>query len=286
MRNFIFAAIVAATVTSNPAQANEPVALVAPTTPSPNAVRRVPSRTQIIARLIQAIKALEGRSSYLNARKRLKIATAAYDVSIRLKVDPYLMIALARMESDFKGTPSYSVRCYTYGAVRCQADCGITQHYIIGNRRWVFRYCKKLKRNPKLAFTKSFKEILKHIQYCYKKRNQSWHRPFWRCVLNRYNQGTFYYRNRKCHRIKREHWMTRREWRKLRGRCFHRASYWRQVLCFYYGAKTGKKMKRSCRRCYRLTSITRRFYSQPRGTPYLRPSYTIPRIKRSLQARR
>jgi hypothetical protein len=31
--------------------------------------------------------------------------------------------------------------------------------------------------------------------------------------------------------------------------------YWRKLLCFYYGAKTGKKMKRSCRYCTDVAKI-------------------------------
>jgi hypothetical protein len=226
-----------------------------------------------VVRLVKAIKALEFQSLRLSAARRLSIAKAAYLAGRKTNVDPFLLIALARQESDFTGRPSISPYCYRPGISKCMADCGITQHQIWGRPRWIIRYCKRMQRDHATAFLKSAKEIKFHTNWCLKKSRYAWYRPLWQCVLNRYNQGPFYKRARQCNKRRlKEVWMSYTIYNKVRRRCLARAAYWTNVMCFYYGARTGRKMARSCRRCYTLNIVTKYFYQHRNGVAYLSPS--------------
>lgn len=241
--------------------------------------RQEEEKKEAIEELMKAIKALEFKSMNLSLGQKRLIAEAAYKVGKEQNLDPRFLIALSRMESDFTGKPQISPTCYLRGRT-CQADCGITQHAIWGRAKYVLRLCKKLTKDPEATMRHSAKEINRHIVWC-KARKSRWHKPFMRCVLNRYNSGHNYYTDRKCKKkyswcaigcpkwgwwkdavTKEEHLYRKTAYhacragcRKVTRKCRSRASYWRKLLCFYYGAKTLTPMVRSCRYCHALKHI-------------------------------
>lgn len=226
-------------------------------------------KEETIEKLRLAIKALEFKGLQLSQARREAIAKAAYQIGLEVGIDPFFLIALSRMESDFVATPQYAPQCYMPERT-CRADCGITQHNISGPRGWVFKECKRLTKDHVYAMRKSAQEIKRHLDYCKAKQHQKWHRPYMRCVLNRYNQGTFYMSMDRCRSAKREPWMTAADHAKVMKRCLGRAAYWKKLLCFYYGAKTLKPMVRSCRYCYNLKYVP--WYYDLKNVTYSIPS--------------
>jgi hypothetical protein len=228
-----------------------------------------------IAQLVRSIDAISAKGYRFSQRYKERIARAALAAEKATGVDATLMIAVARVESDFRGLTQVSPRCLMPGVQSCHADCGITQHYISGSRRWVIKRCNKLAKNYHLAFLKSAKELARHIKWC--KAHPKYHQPLRRCILNRYNSGTFYKTWRRCKRrwkrikIQRnetyvEFVERRRRWQRGRRRCYGRAAYWKKVLCFDFGARNFIRAKHSCRRCHKLNQIATRFYPPPRTT--------------------
>lgn len=233
-----------------------------------------PPATKELQRLVLAVKSIEDSGVRMTAKRRLRIATAALRASVATGVDASLLIAIARMESDFRGLKVVDWKCRDRRYSRCRADCGITQHYISGPSAWVIRRCNQLARNYGLSFLKSARELAHHLQYCQKRHK--WNKPVRRCVLNRYNSGTYYRTARRC--TKRWTYCSRfmcpkRSWvyqvglvkaekqhrysiwvkairncNRVKYRCLSRAAYWKKVMCFRYGAAHGVKSKRNCRR--------------------------------------
>lgn len=211
-------------------------------------------------------------------KRREKIVTAALKAEKATGIDATFMIAVGRMESDFRPLQLIDSRCgqRTYnGVIRaCGADCGITQHRIYGKARYVRRMCKKYATDYNLVFLKSAQEFARHVKYC--KKNKKRHHPLNRCVMNRYNQGTFYKtkagcrRYYRCNRLFINRFPSKEIWyaeyqgcKKSRRKCFAIAAYWTKLSCFYYGARNKLRSKRSCRRCYSIKSIARVFYPAP-----------------------
>lgn len=219
-------------------------------------------RMETINKLVLAVKALEFKGLTLSEKSKTEIASAAYDIGKEVGIDPFFLIALSRMESDFLGLMQLSPKCSMPGETFCHADCGITQHNIHGSRAWVKRECRTLARDHRLAMRKSALEIKHHLEWCKTKSHQSWHKPYMRCVLNRYNQGPSYLTLDLCRSRRKEPWMTDQDYQKVRKRCLGRAAYWMKLLCFYHGAKTLKPLVRSCRYCFSLKSIPW-YYGQP-----------------------
>jgi hypothetical protein len=229
------------------------------------------------ADLVRGIKALEFQGLSLSPQRRGEIADAILEVSKETKIDPFLLVALARMESDFVGVASTQIQCRTNPKYICSADCGITQHHVTGPGKWVQRYCNELQRDIKQTFRKSAEELVRHVEWCQRHSSNSWWGPLELCVLNRYNQGPYYRRDSQCSSVG-EPGQDQASRKELKRRCLIRAAYWKRVLCFHYGAVSGKQLVRSCRYTMNLESIPW-FYGEPtRGVM----AYTTPPIFRLL----
>lgn len=254
-----------------------------------------PKKDAEIKQVISAVKAVAYRFKKMSDKRILRIAKAALKASRRYGVDAIMLIAIARMESDFVSSQDIPRSCHTKKT--CWAGCGITQHYIVGPSRWVLRRCQQIAHNYSLAFMGSAKEVAHHVRWCQKRKKH--HKPLRRCVLNRYNSGTFYRTKWRCRRrfqrclkmVPKLSWVReagllpaaqqyrKRIYRERKGRCwrsrnfcFRRAAYWKTVMCFDYGARNGLRSKISCRRmgrcvgrwCRRrldLQDIPTKFYS-------------------------
>ena len=205
-------------------------------------------------------------------KRRERIVTAALYAEKKTGIDATFMIAVGRMESDFRPLQLIDSRCgqrLAFGGRRaCGADCGITQHRIYGKAAYVRRMCKKYAKNFKLVFLKSAQELAHHVKYCSKRAKYKRHHPLNRCVMNRYNQGTFYKtRGRcksyfKCNRMFIKNYPSKEIWygeykgcKRARRKCYNTAAYWTKLSCFYYGAKNKVRSKKSCRKCYSIGSI-------------------------------
>ena len=222
-------------------------------------------------------------------KRRVKIVTAAMKAEKATGVDAIFMIAMGRMESDFRPLQLIDARCgmrMQFGGRRaCGADCGITQHRLYGGAKYVRRMCKKYATDYNLVFLKSAQEIARHVTYCKKNAHRKWNHPLRRCVLNRYNQGPFYRtrskckRSYRCNRIRLDQFGDKTAWytvfkacKKSYYKCMNIAAYWTKLSCFEYGARNKVKSKRSCRRCFRFASI-KKFYPTP-AAPLVKPTVT------------
>lgn len=206
-------------------------------------------------------------------QRRYVIADAALSAQERTGVDATFLIAVGRMESDFRNLVLINAACkYGRRTYNCYADCGMTQHHVRGSLKYVKQYCKKLAKSPKLSFYKSAQEFARHIDYCTDQKRLKRHLPTRRCILNRYNQGTFYRRVERCSRC----WLNPkkfislevyqymyRDCKQRRAKCRAKAAYWKKLTCFEYGARHNIRSKRSCRSCYSLAKIRTRFYNPP-----------------------
>ena len=244
--------------------------------------------------LLKGLAAIMDGGIRLSTKRRLQIVSAAMYAQSKTGVDAMLLLAVARMESDFRNLVMINPACkYGRRSVNCFADCGMTQHHVRGSMEYVTRQCKKLARNLNYTFYNSAKELAHHVVWCKDPKHAAHHSNSRRCVLNRYNQGTFYKTKNKC---KRWHnpWKSYRaaqrypdeslkafrirykkayrspEWKahyrsvlRQQWKCRHRAAYWTKVSCFEYGARNGVKSIRSCRRCTSLVSIRTSFYKTP-----------------------
>jgi len=232
-------------------------------------------RLSKIQSLVKAISAVEDREVGLKDKDKLEIAEAALSAQERTGVDAVLMIAVARMESDFRRIALVNPRCkYGFQQIGCFADCGMTQHHIRGNARYVISYCKALAKNTKEAFFQSATEIASHVKWCHAHAHQPWSRPLRQCVLNRYNMGPAYKTKSKCRKwhscdtLQRDQqWETVEAFTKRlasckiqQRRCILRSSYWERVSCFEYGARRQVRSTRNCRWCTDITRIQSFFY--------------------------
>lgn len=243
------------------------------------------------ARLAKAVGALKPSTLYMSKRAVAQLVDAVIYASRKTGVDPYFLIAVARMESDFRhDVQMIHPKCYRAATKNCDADCGITQHWISGPKAWVIRYCKRLVKHPRLAVLKSAEELARHIKFCSgKSRFAAWSlqalqssgapNPMQACVLQRYNSGPRFYHANKCARMYRcrryvdanentrgakPRWIPNPTYRRCaykRSKCFGRAHYYAQALCFAYGARNGVSEKRSCRRCRDTRKIATDFYA-------------------------
>jgi hypothetical protein len=211
-------------------------------------------------------------------KRRVKLVVAALKAEKATGVDAVLMLAMGRMESDYRPLQLIDARCGMRTGMgyrrSCGADCGITQHRLYGGAKYVRRMCKKFAKDYNLVFLKSAQEIARHITYC--KKNAKRNNPLRRCILNRYNQGTFYKTLKGCKRSYSCNWRVRRSlfqdkdtWyraykdcKKRYYKCRNIAAYWAKFSCFEYGARNKVKSTRSCRRCFRYKDI-HKFYPKP-----------------------
>lgn len=224
-------------------------------------------------RVLAALQAVEAPSTRLTALRRKRIAAAILNAAEKTGVDPILLVAVARTESDLRSYHRViSKKCYEEDARTCGADCGITQHHISGPKRWVVRECRRLSRNDRATILRSAQELAYHIRWC--QNNQERNAPLQRCVLNRYNSGTYYYTPRRCRRwAKKCRQACSREGEKCgqkcardHWRCRSRSRYWVVVRCFYYGAQHGKRAQRNCRYAWNVNNI-KSFYALSAASP-------------------
>ena len=247
-----------------------------------------PKRKRTHKRCLRRLKHCYRRAGYWQKR-RIKIVVAAMKAEKATGVDAVFMIAMGRMESDFRPLQLIDAKCgqrLRFGGRRaCGADCGITQHRLYGRAKYVRRMCKKYAKDFNLVFLKSAQEIASHVKYCKKNAHRRWNHPLRRCVLNRYNQGTFYKtrsrckRSHNCGRIMLDQFVDKDTWyrvykrcRKNYYKCLNIAAYWTKLSCFEHGARNQIKSKRSCRRCFRSSSI-KKFYPTPK-VPLVKPTVT------------
>ena len=246
--------------------------------PSTSEVTTTTSDASVIEQLALGVKALEMKGLALSPARRTAIATAALTASKATGVDPFLLVALARMESDFVAVARTAYNCKLTPKFICSADCGITQHHVTGKGTWVIKYCNTLQRDMTLSFTKSAEEIAHHIEWCQNHSSSGWYSPLEQCVLNRYNQGPYYRRDSDC-TVKDGLGMDRESASNLRRKCLIRAAYWKRVLCFYHGTRTGAPLQRSCRYCMTTNSIPW-YYGQPTTL-----AYAVPPVFKALAAK-
>ena len=183
----------------------------------------------LLKRLLAGTTAIQDKGWNLSLKYRMRIANAAMAAFKKTSVDPFLLLGVGRMESDYRPLTLINKGCKgkrpRFKGQRCHADCGITQHHVRGSHRYVHAECKRLRKDFTRSFIKSAEEIARHKIYCAK--NSRWDKNHWRCVLNRYNQGPFYKRQYRC---------TRSRYGRRIGRCLSRSIYFKKVLCFKYGA--------------------------------------------------
>ena len=238
------------------------------------------ARVQKLSALVKSIDAIEDKEVGLTQTKKLAIAEAALNAQERTGVDAVFLIALARMESDFREIALVNTACkYGQRDYGCYADCGMTQHHIRGPARYVLRKCKELSRNHKATFLYSAQEIASHVRWCGKRAHQPWNRPLRRCVLNRYNMGPHYYTARKCSRMFNCSSLSAeaQPYCKASARkCYMRAAYWKRLTCFEYGARKQIRAAKSCRWCTNLAYVNTFFYpaAPTKGNPAVATSAT------------
>ncbi len=267
----------------------DPLLTLRAITLKPGAVRQ-----KRVKQLLAGLNAIRDRGLRMSKKRKLQIVEAALYAQSKTGVDAMLMLAVGRMESDFRSLTLINSACkYKRRKVNCHADCGMTQHHVRGSMAYVVRQCTKLKRNLKYVFYKSAQELGRHITWCKGPKNAKKDKRLRRCVLNRYNMGPFYKTKKRCKRwhspwrgarnLRKYSDESRREYRsrlrkllktpawkaryrsimKQQWKCRHRAAYWIKVSCFEYGARNATKSLRSCRRCTSLSYIRRKFYKTP-----------------------
>ena len=223
------------------------------------------------ARINDAVQAIETKHHKLTENRRNQIDRDIMSASKLTGVDPILLVAVIRVESDFKKIYRLWPECKDPNSDFCRADCGITQHHLEGPKNWVLRRCRYYVRNVNAVVLKSAEELASHVEYCNSKSRDS---TQYRCVLNRYNGGPFYRTHRKCNRSVRrcrqqcttdERLYTERAsclrlCRRSYYRCRTISNYWRRVRCFEYGARNGKTPFRNCRTIWRIREIPTKFY--------------------------
>lgn len=229
----------------------------------------VRARSKKLQELVKAIDAIEDKEVGLTAKKKLEIADAALNAQEKTGVDAVLMIAVARMESDFRPIVMVNAACkFKQRDYGCYADCGMTQHHIRGDARYVNRKCRELAKDTKATFLYSAQEIASHVKWCSERAHQSWNRPLRRCVLNRYNMGPRYKTVSYCKRIYNCSSLVAEAQPHCKAgerKCIMRAVYWKRLTCFEYGARKLVRAAKSCRWCTNLAYINTFFY--PRPTP-------------------
>ena len=125
-----------------------------------------------LMRLTAGIYAIQAPGVPMTVEKAEQYAVAATVHGTRAGIDPYVLVGIARNESDFIETmvgPDGK-------------DCGLTQ-----TRITITKYsCRQLRRSYWLAFQEAAREMKEYTQAC-----QS-HADFDRCRLNHYNSGVRY----------------------------------------------------------------------------------------------
>jgi hypothetical protein len=132
-------------------------------------------RLAALVRLTAGIYAIQAPGVPLTIEKAAQYAAAATYHGARAGIDPYVLVGVARNESDFvediKGPDG--------------KDCGLTQ-----TRITITKYtCRQLRHSYWLAFQEAARELKEYGDAC------RGHADFDRCRLNRYNSGVRYARH-------------------------------------------------------------------------------------------
>jgi hypothetical protein len=135
----------------------------------------VETYVSLILKLIIGIQAIQPARAPVAPERAATYAQAAAYHGLRLGLDPFDLIALARNESDF-----------TDQLVGPDGlDCGLTQTRIIYSRYT----CEQLRRSSWLAFAEAARELHAYTRSCQGRDDYD------RCRFNRYNSGTRYARS-------------------------------------------------------------------------------------------
>jgi hypothetical protein len=131
----------------------------------------------LILRVATGILAVQDPYAPVKAEEAMSWATAAVYHAKASDLDPYLLIGIARNESDFKPN--------TVGPDGL--DCGLTQTRVTYSKY----KCNQLKKDYWIAFEEAARELREFRTIC-KKRNPH---DMERCMINSYNQGPRYFRS-------------------------------------------------------------------------------------------
>jgi len=219
-----------------------------------------PSVLPVRANVVRAIDALKTKGIPVSDDKVQRYADAILKAAQQHDVDPYMLVALARIESNFTGAIRPDYRCTQPGSTYCAQDCGITQQNFAGHPRWVKARCQQVRADPEESFRLAAEEIARHAVWCRDKQHLD--KIPERCILNRYNGGPYYRREEQCRRS----WDCRTMPREHQGPCLARkrrcmvvATYWTKVLCYQHAARTATTPTRNCHWCWNVQDIPRHF---------------------------
>jgi hypothetical protein len=127
-----------------------------------------------VARLAAGILATQDPGAPVDPARAQEYAQAALKASEARQVDPFELIAVARVESRFRADEVGSDG----------KDCGIVQTRVTGSHY----KCRELRRNVAIAFSEGARELAAYRDSC------RGHGDFDRCRFNRYNSGVRYSR--------------------------------------------------------------------------------------------
>jgi len=168
-------------------------------------------------------------------RRGVELVSAARTVATASGVawaTPELLLGLSINESDLRWW------------LRIGLDCGIAQNRVnlwCRSARCRKRLCRALSKSARKSMEYAVDELKgKARRWCngrdaYGQRFKRGSPRWWRCLLNTYNQGPWYYR---------------------RG---VKARYWLRVKCFQRGLELGRKARWNCRRARSLKWIERAY---------------------------
>lgn len=174
-------------------------------------------------RLLRGVMAMRGHMRHVK-RKGVELVATARSVAAAADVQwitPEFLLGLSTNESDLRWW------------LKIGLDCGIAQNRVNGwcrSGKCMKRLCKAVTKSARLSLEYAVDEMKKKaMRWCagrdvYGQRFKHGSPRWWRCLLNTYNQGTWYYK---------------------RG---HHARYWLRVKCFQRGYELGRAPTRKTRR--------------------------------------
>ncbi|MFA5135498.1 MAG: hypothetical protein WC505_06970 [Patescibacteria group bacterium] len=225
--------------------------------PSLVASSRPPSKADIV----KSIEALKAKGVPVSPEKVSKYADAILTASRQHSIDPYLLVAIARVESNFTAAVRKDIRCSLPRQGFCSQDCGVTQQNFSGAPKWVKFRCAQVQKDYKESFMLAAEELAKHTEWCREKIHLD--RVPERCILNRYNGGPMYRKEEQCKRLYSQCSALPEDRKQKclfgRRRCMIIATYWTRVLCFHQAARTATTPTRDCRWCWSVDSIDKHF---------------------------